>query len=188
MTVSAIPTRYAGCRFRSRLEARWAVFFDAAQIGWNYEPEGLSVTLGGRSHRRGGMPWLPDFEIETGQLVEVKGHLEPDDLTRLLLLASEVARCGTGKDIAVLGNVPRPGANRWPVQLHSHRGLWAVPWDLMTGCPLDRPGPRVDLAKLPPGQTNDWFINGMPGHREPSWAVGALAKARGARFEHGESG
>lgn len=27
-TIRAIETRYAGCRFRSRLEARWAVFFD----------------------------------------------------------------------------------------------------------------------------------------------------------------
>lgn len=30
MTITAIETRYAGCHFRSRLEARWAVFFDAA--------------------------------------------------------------------------------------------------------------------------------------------------------------
>jgi hypothetical protein len=28
MNVKAIDTRYAGCLFRSRLEARWAVFFE----------------------------------------------------------------------------------------------------------------------------------------------------------------
>lgn len=28
MTIQAIQTRYAGHHFRSRLEARWAVFFD----------------------------------------------------------------------------------------------------------------------------------------------------------------
>lgn len=28
-TIKPIETRYKGCRFRSRPEARWAVFFDA---------------------------------------------------------------------------------------------------------------------------------------------------------------
>ncbi len=36
-----IETKYKGCRFRSRLEARWAVFFDALGIKWRYEPEGF---------------------------------------------------------------------------------------------------------------------------------------------------
>lgn len=31
-TIKAIETSYAGCRFRSRLEARWAVFFDTLGI------------------------------------------------------------------------------------------------------------------------------------------------------------
>ena len=30
----AIETKYKGFRFRSRLEARWAVFFDALGIEW----------------------------------------------------------------------------------------------------------------------------------------------------------
>lgn len=37
---AALTTRYAGCRFRSRLEARWAVFFDHLGIEWEYEPQG----------------------------------------------------------------------------------------------------------------------------------------------------
>jgi hypothetical protein len=32
--IVAIPTRYKGYHFRSRLEARWAVFFDALGIKW----------------------------------------------------------------------------------------------------------------------------------------------------------
>jgi hypothetical protein len=185
MTITAIPTRYKGCRMRSRLEARWAVFFDVCEISWQYELQGLNVKLGRRGR---GLNWLPDFELETGQLVEVKGSLDSAALARLLTIASEVAKCGPGQDIVVLGNVPRPDDARWPVQLHSHRGLWAVPWDLMTGCPLDRPGPKVDLIKKHADIVRDWLLNGMPGHREPSWAHGALARARGARFEHGESG
>ncbi len=32
-----IETIYNGFRFRSRLEARWAVFFDAVEIKYEYE-------------------------------------------------------------------------------------------------------------------------------------------------------
>ncbi len=53
MKIRAIETHYAGCRFRSRLEARWAVFFDTLGIKWVYEPEGYILPNG---------EWyLPDF-------------------------------------------------------------------------------------------------------------------------------
>ena len=35
--LKAIETEYKGYRFRSRLEARWAVFFDACGVKWEYE-------------------------------------------------------------------------------------------------------------------------------------------------------
>ena len=43
---SVIETRYNGYKFRSRLEARWAVFFDAAHIEYRYEPEGYVLSDG----------------------------------------------------------------------------------------------------------------------------------------------
>lgn len=54
----AIETRYAGCRFRSRLEARWAVFFDAMGFEWEYEPEGFELSTG---------RYLPDFRLRIHQ-------------------------------------------------------------------------------------------------------------------------
>lgn len=39
----AIQTVYKGYKFRSRLEARWAVFFDALGITWQYEKEGYEL-------------------------------------------------------------------------------------------------------------------------------------------------
>lgn len=51
----AIQTEYAGYLFRSRLEARWAVFFDAMGIEWEYEPEGLVL--------HDGTYYLPDFYL-----------------------------------------------------------------------------------------------------------------------------
>ena len=53
MEIKAIETVYNGYRFRSRLEARWAVFFDAAGIKYEYEPEGFDLG--------GGLYYLPDF-------------------------------------------------------------------------------------------------------------------------------
>lgn len=52
-TIKPIETVYKGYRFRSRLEARWAVFFDALQIEWKYEPEGFDLGEAGW--------YLPDF-------------------------------------------------------------------------------------------------------------------------------
>ncbi len=49
------PTSYRGILFRSRLEARWAVFFDALDIGWEYEPETFELDDG---HQ-----YTPDFRI-----------------------------------------------------------------------------------------------------------------------------
>jgi len=51
--LKVIETEYKGYKFRSRLEARWAVFFDACGIMWEYEPEGFELD--------NGMYYLPDF-------------------------------------------------------------------------------------------------------------------------------
>jgi hypothetical protein len=45
-TVKPIETRYNGYRFRSRLEARWAVFFDELRLKYEYELEGFSLPSG----------------------------------------------------------------------------------------------------------------------------------------------
>lgn len=61
----AITTRYKGYNFRSRLEARWAVFFDHLGIRWDYEPEGFELG--------NGLRYLPDFWLpDAGLWVEVK--------------------------------------------------------------------------------------------------------------------
>ena len=41
-----IETQYKGYLFRSRLEARWAVFFDAIGISWEYMPEAFELPDG----------------------------------------------------------------------------------------------------------------------------------------------
>ncbi len=68
----AIPTKYNGIQYRSRLEAKWAAFFDIIKWKFTYEPYDLNK-------------WSPDFKLttETGQnfLVEVK----PQELVNISL-------------------------------------------------------------------------------------------------------
>src|SRR4051812_45121011 len=64
MSIAAIETTYKGKRFRSRLEVRWAMFFDELGIEWEYEP------------RQFGCPtafYVPDFYLPGHKkFVEVK--------------------------------------------------------------------------------------------------------------------
>lgn len=53
MQIAPIPTCWQGYHFRSRLEARWAVFFTFLEIEFHYEPEGVQLSDGVR--------YLPDF-------------------------------------------------------------------------------------------------------------------------------
>ncbi len=66
---SGIPTLYKGTMFRSRTEARWAAFFDLANIPWQYEP----IDLQG---------YIPDFVVpwHNDLLVEVKAECKLSDL------------------------------------------------------------------------------------------------------------
>lgn len=52
-----IQTVFNNHFFRSRLEARWAVFFTVLGIEYQYEPEGYEVTEGNKLIER----YLPDF-------------------------------------------------------------------------------------------------------------------------------
>lgn len=62
--MQAIETVYKGYRFRSRLEARWAVFFDYLNLEWEYEKEGFE---------HGGIKYLPDFYFPAvDRYVEIK--------------------------------------------------------------------------------------------------------------------
>lgn len=64
MDIRPIETRYKGYRFRSRLEARWAVFFDAIGLEYEYEAQGFELKSG---------RYLPDFYIPIlKKFVEVK--------------------------------------------------------------------------------------------------------------------
>jgi hypothetical protein len=53
LKIAALDTFYKGRKFRSRLEARYAIVFDHLGIKWQYEPEGFNLG--------DGLLYLPDF-------------------------------------------------------------------------------------------------------------------------------
>jgi hypothetical protein len=69
-TIRAIETVFGGYRFRSRLEARWAVFLTTLGVPFQYEPEGFKI---------GRLRYLPDFYLpEAFGWIEAK-PLAPDE-------------------------------------------------------------------------------------------------------------
>lgn len=95
-----IPTEYAGHSFRSRLEARWAVFFDSLlEMPWHYEPEGFQLTS-----RR----YLPDFWLPTLRMwVEIKSTTPSSfELSQLAEFASWQRELGNWYMILANGEIP----------------------------------------------------------------------------------
>lgn len=119
---SAIETSYAGHLFRSRLEARWAVAFDALGERWQYEPQGYTIKMPVGPAER----YLPDFYLPDRRVwAEVKGSNDAlVEAWQMLLTAampkiglpadpdgSPVDRTGEVPRLLILGPVPRPTRN-----------------------------------------------------------------------------
>lgn len=204
MTIRAIETVYAGHRFRSRLEARWAVFFDHLDIEWLYEPQGFTVD---------GHTYLPDFwlpNVLDGCHVEVRppGHAPPDEQTRL----STIVAKGLPGGLLLLGEPYRPNHTfrhtrlvRWhdetskffphryfgtepfifahdvrftdsEIALHAYSGIQGA---VGRGDSIWRWHDDGGPAPLGPHES-------APASRSPMTL--ALKAARSARFEHGQHG
>lgn len=135
MTINAIETYYAGHRFRSRLEARWAIVFDNLGVKWEYEPQGYRVGEQGR-------PYLPDFYLPSlGWWVEVKGEQQRLDVS--LLIDAVHPQHGLGRpdayyrtNLLILGPIPRgdvPHAH-WSITRTAVLGVPGGPAAAGAGC------------------------------------------------------
>ena len=71
MKIKAIPTEYNDYTFKSRLEARWAIFFDELHIPYAYEPEGFEL---------GAIRYLPDFHFTEGLFLHNFGLTQPSEI------------------------------------------------------------------------------------------------------------
>lgn len=104
--MNVIETKYCGHLFRSRLEARWAVFFNALGIEWEYEKEGYHLNECGN--------YLPDFylnsldcfvEIKPLNLWDVRAELNSGIRSLMREFANSVS------PIICFGGLPGPSWN-----------------------------------------------------------------------------
>lgn len=118
--LTPIQTEYKGILFRSRLEARWAVFFDSCGADWEYEPQGYECEDGTR--------YLPDFLLhnvrfctdddshEYDVFIEIKGNLTDKDVLKITSIRDGEPiinkNRSVGNIIAILGNIPFIGSTR----------------------------------------------------------------------------
>lgn len=103
----AIETEYNGYIFRSRLEARWAIFFDALGVEYQYEAEGYKGL--------DNVYYLPDFYLpEEDVHVEVKPtdeKLRKD--WKKILAAIDWDATSVSKGLLILGDIPNPNDVGW---------------------------------------------------------------------------
>lgn len=112
ITIKPIETYYNGYRFRSRLEARWAVFFDTGNIKYEYEPEGFEL--------ESGLKWLPDFYLpDFDCYVEVKPNTDDGRSEILTKVKPFIQWGGKVKRVLVLSNIPG--------EIKDH-GIWHFPY------------------------------------------------------------
>jgi hypothetical protein len=155
--VAALPTIYRGRQYRSRLEAKWAAFFDL--LGWDHEYEPFDLGS-----------WSPDFLLSspTGSefLVEVKPLTAFDGAVAEKVCRAVKARglqdSLTGLLLLGLGpqRVPRGLRFGWLGSVCDDEGTaaeWAEP-PLTWIADLDRPVMMPDFLSITTGQArgNGW--------------------------------
>lgn len=171
--IKPIETYYKGYKFRSRLEARWAVFFDELGINWRYEHEGYKLY--------DGTWYLPDFWLPTfngGMFVEVKPKFTEEETQKCRDLCYE-----SGQDVWLAEDIP------------SERAYVYLSKDSREDCVVYYCGiPNHDKAFGQNRMFADPAYEGMNGsyHIPPQYLYyggisEAVKAAKQARFEHGEN-
>jgi len=139
--LKVIETAYRGHLFRSRLEARWAVFFDSLNVPWEYEREGYDL---------GGKWYLPDFWMpEQDCFIEIKGK---DPSLEEEIVASVLAQ-KSGKVVHIFyGPIPDVGWYAgWNIENSRKFGHYAFTPDIKRISGLlwrDNSGGQYDIGEF----------------------------------------
>lgn len=182
--IKAIETKFDGHRFRSRLEARWAVFLKDLEIEYEYELEGYKLPSG--------KCYLPDFYLPTMDcFVEVKPIIDFDfnDFLKMVEFSHQSDRnllviCGTPSNETMFL------INRFticPIEEILDRNEDSTPPQGTTKYWIYQDPDAVIKFGLSPLTGNRWSLRyiGSPVFRE--WKIDkAIDRAKAARFEHGE--
>lgn len=188
--IKAIDTMYKGYKFRSRLEARFAVFLDAMRVSWDYEIQGYDLPVNGR--------YLPDFYLPKGGIapgydrplwVEVKaGEPTVPEINKLRELAVATKTAG-----AFFQGTCRNGDSTFSNWFNTDYDSYGLPVISKVQIPLNFYVPADQ--RMPSSfwqRENEYSFDGyfIPLMGEfPIQQLRRAAKAAlSARFEFGESG
>lgn len=174
-SIAPKPTTYGGVKYRSRTEARWAVFFDALSIPFQYEFEGFELRLGA---------YLPDFWLPAQRLfMEIKG-VQPTD--EEIEKCEELARATEASVLIATGAPEERFQILWFDQVGRREGLFVWAADKVSECGFWLVG-DTDDGRL--ADTNCWIGPRRTTEIYPKGPMfsGALeeayAAARSARFD-----
>lgn len=164
----AIQTRYKGYHFRSRLEARWAVFLDSLGVQWEYEVEGFDLSQYAEMFNNPGRDpigmYLPDFLLKgSNAWLEVKPELPEDHFFQTRdeeLMISLCSHTPVDRGVVVYG-LP---------EIHGHCSLVVQHEKYMATV-----------------QRSPQFL-GVPVLSTVDQWIEAQDAAKSARFEHGQKG
>lgn len=194
--IKPIETVYNGYRFRSRLEARWAVFLDALGVEYEYEPEGFEL--------QNGMWYLPDFRVKCygkrGEFnpsewfylyIEVKGRMTLEDAEKIdsffnypeIIDINEYPDLSKTNPVLVVDHIPDEKESPFPTWDEDNSiPPWAFNYETIDADYFPAyPSAHNGKFYLWGGDSN--YIRG-----EDILPVrDAYKKARQARFEHGET-
>jgi hypothetical protein len=169
--IKAIETQYKGYRFRSRLEARWAVWLDEIGWAWEFEPEGFELADGER--------YLPDFLLRAaagGDIPQGRPlcwlEIKPQPPTHGERRKAEMLAVQSKIPVLFGVGLPCPATISLGLDGYAEDGTFfqaAGALDAYCFRKWGRPG---------------WLMFGSPTTADHL----ACAAARGARFEFGESG
>lgn len=183
----ALPTYYRGIEFRSRLEARWAVFFDWMHIRWEYEKEGYEF--------EGGLRYLPDFWLPKQDCwVEIK-PTQPSDIEERK--AAALAN-GSGKPVYLFYEAHTMPPDDPPGSIYfGPGGEWDIPYRWCECPDCGQLGIRFEgrSDRLPCKECYYCWDKRTPSYHEDGWYVdgvdrhpkGHLCKIRGCP-RHGGNG
>ncbi len=181
ITIKPIETKYKGFRFRSRLEARWAVFMDALGIEYEYEKEGYDLGEEGWY-----LPdfWLPDFKA----FLEIKptreSILESRDKFRALCKLRPVIVVGGYPDNQVSSSVGFVCFNFVPKPTF-HPFYWAYTDYPFISLLMDGGSYLWNGCDVMYQFASTKYFSIAPIVRNPA-LIAAYDAGRQARFEHGE--
>ena len=172
--IKAIETEYDGHRFRSRLEARWAVFFNAVGLTYEYEIEGFEMD---------GTRYLPDFYIPSlNRWFEIKGKpLSLDEIKK----CEDFCRRLDNENIKFSVLIGSP--NLCAVRVGDFSGILEYVWEWPSekypdNCRIQAPKELIEEEYYSRFMKGLWVV---PDRTEEDVAVAAIAAGK-ARFEFGE--